>query len=154
MSNLPLLFFVVVRHFTACGLGVFVSHFFNSYEQLVVALFFRVLTLKEHVPRASVSRRMLLLLLMLLPSPPHRHVDIDTFMAPNDSRQLIGRLTKLARSGLWKASFKVLRVEQALNTRKAAAAREKGEVTLKQEMRLCYLMPAERGGPQCDGRDL
>lgn len=44
------------------------------------------------------------------------------------SRQLIGRLNKLARSGLWKASFKVFRVEQALHARKVAAAREMGQV--------------------------
>lgn len=51
------------------------------------------------------------------------------FFSIRFSRQLIGGLTKLARSGLWKASFKVLRVEQALNARKVAAARENGEVT-------------------------
>ncbi|CAM9618565.1 unnamed protein product [Scytosiphon promiscuus] len=43
------------------------------------------------------------------------------------SRQLIGGLTKLSRSGLWKASFKVLRVEQALNARKASIAQENGQ---------------------------
>ncbi|CAM9509758.1 unnamed protein product [Ectocarpus sp. 4 AP-2014] len=43
------------------------------------------------------------------------------------SRQLIGGLTKLARNGLWKASFKVLRVEQALNARKVSAAQANGE---------------------------
>lgn len=56
------------------------------------------------------------------------HQNLRTLLVKLSSRQLIGGLTKLAKSGLWKASFKVLRVEQALNARKAAAARENGEV--------------------------
>lgn len=73
---------------------------------------------------ASFNTDTLALLCLALASTP---TPLRAFVS--FSRQLIGRLTKLARSGLWKASFKVLRVEQALNARKAAVARENGEVS-------------------------